>query len=400
MLSARRAFPRADGFGEATLAVPWAVSIDAIQGYLLSRRKNVLFLSNEDVAGLISVEECVALIDEAYEEMAAKRAAQYPEGGRMDVVAPSPGPEEDRRFTWGAMAGVVPKFGMFALRMKFDIHYSLTGADGGQTSEKYCREPGTYCGLIMLATIDNAEPVAILKDGILQHLRVGATAGIAAKHLARDTSRTIGMLGSGGMARTYSAAYCAVRPIERINVYSPTVANRERFAAEMTQELGVRVVAVDSPYEAVEGADIVADCTDASSPIFEDSDWLKKGMHIATFGANRMGQAVVTEADVVVRHFAGPSAVYADPSASAAGDASWSSRNPEAIRFDELPLLTDVMSGRIQGRSTEDQITCFYNVGGSAIQFAAIGPRIYQLAREKGLGTEVPTEMFLQDIRD
>ena len=360
----------------------------------------MLFLSNEDVAGLLSVEECVSLIDQAYQEMAEHRAAQYPEGGRMDVVAPSPGPEDDRRFTWGAMAGVVPKFGMFALRMKFDIHYSITHPNGGRTSEKYCREPGTYCGLIVLATIDNAEPVAILNDGILQHLRVGATAGIAAKHLARQASRVVGMLGSGGMARTYSAAYCAVRPIDQINVYSPTVVNRERFAAEMTEELGIPVVAVGSPYEAVQGADIVADCTDAASPIFEDSSWLKKGMHVATFGANRMGQAVVTEADIAVRHFKGPSAVYADSVLSTDAEASWATRNPEAVHFDELPLLTDVMSGRTKGRSTEEQITCFYNVGGSAIQFAAVGPRIYELARQRGLGTEVPTEMFLQDIRD
>jgi alanine dehydrogenase len=360
----------------------------------------MLFLSNQDVEGLLSVEEAVALINEAYIEMAEGRAAQYPEGGRMDVVAPSPGPEADRRFTWGAMAGVVPIFGMFALRMKFDIHYTQTASDGHQTSEKYCREPGTYCGLIMLARTDNAEPVAILNDGILQHIRVGATAGIAAKHLARPGSRVVGMLGSGGMARTYSAAYCAVRSIEQINVYSPTAANRERFAAEMTEELGIPVLAVESPYEAVEGADIVADCTDASSPIFEDTSWLKSGMHVATFGANRMGQAVITEADVAVRHFSGPSAVYADPSVSTQADASWALRNPAAVRFDELPLLTDVLAGRTPSRVSDDQITCFYNVGGSAIQFAAVCPRIYELARERGRGTELPTEMFLQNIRD
>ncbi len=360
----------------------------------------MLFLSNKDVDGLLSVEEAVALIDEAYQEMANERAAQYPEGGRMDVVAPSPGPEKDRRFTWGAMAGVVPKFGMFALRMKFDIHYTLTAADGHTTSEKYCREPGTYCGLIMLARTDNAEPVAILNDGVLQHIRVGATAGIAAKHLSRKGSRVVGMLGSGGMARTYSAAYCAVRSIEQINVYSPTIVNRERFAAEMSEELGIPVIAVESPYEAVEGADIVADCTDASSPIFEDSNWLKKGMHVATFGANRMGHAVVTQSDVAVRHFEGPTAVYADPSMSAQAEAFWARRNPAAVRFDDLPLLTDVMAGRSPARTSDDQITCFYNVGGSAIQFAAVCPRIYEIARERGLGTEVPSEMFLQDIRD
>ena len=177
-------------------------------------------------------------------------------------------------------------------------------------------------------------------------------------------------------------------------------ANRERSAAEMSQELGIPVVAVESPYEAVEGADIVADCTDASSPIFEDSNWLKKGMHVATFGANRMGETVVTQSDVAVRHFEGPSAVYADPSMSARAEVFWARRNPAAIRFDDLPLLTDVMAGRAPARTSDDEITCFYNVGGSAIQFAAICPRIYELARERGLGTEVPSEMFLQDIRD
>ena len=178
------------------------------------------------------------------------------------------------------------------------------------------------------------------------------------------------------------------------------MSNRERFAVEMSEELGIPVVAVDSPYEAVEGADIVADCTDASSPIFEDSKWVKEGMHVATFGANRMGEAVVTKSDITVRHFEGPSAVYADPSMSAQAEGFWAKRNPAAVQFDDLPLLTDVMAGRMSGRTSDQEITCFYNVGGSAIQFAAVCPRIYELAREKGLGTEVPSEMFLQDIRD
>lgn len=360
----------------------------------------MLFLSNQHIEGLLDIEEAISLIEQAYQDMADGRAAQFPEGGRMDVVSPSPGAEDDRRFTWGAMAGVAPRFGMFALRMKFDIHYTMSYPDGHTTSEKYCREPGTYCGLIMLARVDNAEPVAIMNDGILQHIRVGATAGIAAKRLSKAGSRVVGMLGSGGMARTYSAAYCAVRSIERINVYSPTVANRERFAAEMTQELGIPVVAVESPYEAVEGADIVADCTDASSPIFEDSNWLKRGMHVATFGANRLGQSVVTEADVVVKHFSGPVGVYADPSMKAQATASWALRNPDAVGFDDLPLLVDVMAGQTPARGSDEQITCFYNVGGSALQFAAVCPRIYEIARERGLGVEVPTEMFLQDIRD
>ena len=160
---------------------------------------------------------------------------------------------------------------------------------------------------------------------------------------------------------------------------------------------GVLIYRVVSPSGHV---DIVADCTDASSPIFEDSSWLRKGMHVSTFGANRMGEAVVTKADIAVRHFEGPSAVYADPSMADRAEESWARRNPSAVKFGELPLLTDVLAGRVPKRESDDEITCFYNVGGSAIQFAAVCPRIYELAREQGLGTEIPTEMFLQDIRD
>ena len=360
----------------------------------------MLFLSNADLNGLLGIEESIRLIEKGYHEAAIGRGAQFPEGGRMDVVAPSPGPEEGRRFIWGAMAGVVPEFGMFALRVKFDIQYSLTHPDGAVTQEKYCREPGTFCGLILLARIDNAEPVAILNDGVLQHLRVGATTGIAAKYLARPDSRVVGMLGSGGMARTYSAAYCTLLPIERIQVYSPTPAHREAFAEEMSTRLEIPVVVAATPYEAVKGADIVADCTDSSTPIFEDAAWVRDGMHLATFGADRLGAEAVRRASLSVRHFEGPVAVYADPELAERSEKSWRQRNPASVGFEHMPLLVDVIGGQTPGRTDERQVTCFYNVGGSALQFAAIGPRVYQLALERGLGREIPTEWLLQDIRD
>ncbi len=360
----------------------------------------MLFLNNADLDGLLAVEDCIGLIEAAYQEAAQGRAAQFPEGGRMDVVSPSPGPEAGRRFTWGAMAGVVPRTGMFALRMKFDIHYNVEQPGGAITQEKYCRQPGTYCGLIMLASTENAEPLAFVNDGIIQHIRVGATAGIAAKYLAPEETEVVGMLGSGGMARTYAAAYCAVRPIKRIHVYSLTPANRERFAREMSEKLAIPVVPVDSPYKAVDGAQIVADCTDSLSPIFEHARWVRAGMHITTFGANRLGEEVFRKAGLVVRHFEGPVAVYAEGGLAEDSARSWKHRNPDAVQFDRMPLLIDVIGGKIKLQREQQPTTCFYNVGGSGIQFAAIGRRILDLAKERGLGREVPTEWFLQDIRD
>jgi ornithine cyclodeaminase/alanine dehydrogenase-like protein (mu-crystallin family) len=101
-------------------------------------------------------------------------------------------------FRWGTMEGASRAFETFAIRMKSDM---MQWPDG-KTVEKYCVEPGTYCGLVMVFSTSNGEPLAIINDGIIQHMRVGGCAGLGAKFLSRADSEVVGILGSGGMART------------------------------------------------------------------------------------------------------------------------------------------------------------------------------------------------------
>ena len=129
---------------------------------------------------------------------------KIPEGGaihrpRIDMYMPCD--RDDGYFRWGTMEGA--NDGYFAIRMKSDIIYWPTEESGNWTEEKYCREPGTFCGLILLINTKNAEPLAFINDGILQHFRVGGGAGIGVKYLSRKESSVVGMLGSGGMARTF-----------------------------------------------------------------------------------------------------------------------------------------------------------------------------------------------------
>lgn len=84
--------------------------------------------------------------------------------------------------------------------MKSDVITWPRDAHGNWTEEKYCVEPGTFCGLVLLISTKNGEPLAFINDGVLQHMRVGGGAGIGVKYLSRENSRTVGMLGSGGMA--------------------------------------------------------------------------------------------------------------------------------------------------------------------------------------------------------
>src|SRR5215475_14996135 len=149
--------------------------------------------------------------------------------------------------------------------------------------------------------------------GFLQHMRVGACAGLGTKYLSRKNSKVIAMIGSGGMARTYAMAIKEVRPIEIMRVFSPTKANRERYAREMTEQLDIEVVSVDSPEKALKGADIVSLTTDSLVPVIK-ADWLEPGMHINNVRNNEIGADVLNRVDVRAR--LGTSTLLADRSAA------------------------------------------------------------------------------------
>ncbi len=92
------------------------------------------------------------------------------------------------------MEGVCRTHGAFAIRMKSDVVCWTEG----KNEQKYAIQPGTYCGLIMLFSIRNGEPLAIINDGVLQHMRVGGKAGLGVKYLSRPDSSVAGSIGSGG----------------------------------------------------------------------------------------------------------------------------------------------------------------------------------------------------------
>ena len=95
-------------------------------------------------------------------------------------------PNDDPKlmYRWGTMEGASRTFETMAIRMKSDM---LEWPEG-KTVEKYCVEPGTFCGIVMVFSTRNGEPLAIINDGIIQHMRVGGCAGLGAKYLSREDS--------------------------------------------------------------------------------------------------------------------------------------------------------------------------------------------------------------------
>ena len=200
---------------------------------------------------------------------------------RVDIQIPTS--DAKKIYQWGTMEGGSTA-GYFAIRMKSDVIYE-TQYGGVTTQEKYCVRPGRYCGLILLTSIENGEPLAFINDGHLQHMRVAGDGGIGVKYMAKEDAEVVGMLGSGGMARTHMQAFTRVRTIKKLQVFSPTKANRERFAREMAATYNIEVQVCERPEDVYKGAHIVAGLTDSAVPVL-DGSLLEKGAHIVNIGGS------------------------------------------------------------------------------------------------------------------
>lgn len=370
----------------------------------------MLLIDNEVVRRVLSMDECIRVQEEAFRGLITGDSIHRP---RIDVYIPCDRP--DGYYRWGTMEGGNKSLGVFAIRMKSDVVHWPKDEKSCQTEEKYCVRPGLYCGLVFLFSTRNGEPLAIMNDGHLQHMRVGGGAGIGAKYLSRPDAKVVAMIGSGGMARAFLEAFLGVREIRTVKVYSPTPAHRKAYAEEMGRRFGVDVQSVADPRSAIKGADIVATCTDSIAPVLED-EWLEPGMHVTSVSANsELDEDVYNRADVVIRQGDSgwlpseqkerlqvgrrtPGAAYI------AGSAEEMARipppNPIAYKRGKYPTFMDLVSGKARGRESETDITLYIPGGNQGLQFAAVGWLIYRKARELGLGRELPTEWFLQDIRD
>jgi alanine dehydrogenase len=360
-------------------------------------------INNGDVAQVLTMRDTIAALEASYAQLVTREAVCRP---RIDVRIPTSVP--GKTYQWGTMEGGSTS-GYFAIRIKSDIIYEQE-KDGVVTQEKYCSRPGLFCGLVLLTDVETGAPLAFINDGVLQHMRVGADAAIGAKYMARPDAKVLGMLGSGGMARSHVEALACVRELRELRVYSPTRANRDAFGREMAGKHGLAVTVCERPEEIYRGADIVAAVTDSAVPVL-DGRHLEPGTHVINIGGGGKPDAATLErVDAYLRFGNAPSPVgrpeltlddeYLTFAARPGDGGSGRKRSHGVALPDKVIYLADILQGRSTGRGSDAQITYSERGNLQGAQFFAVAGKVYELARAAGLGREIPTEWFLQDIRD
>jgi ornithine cyclodeaminase/alanine dehydrogenase-like protein (mu-crystallin family) len=342
--------------------------------------------------------EAIEILTQSYIEEASGEAAN-----RTKSNIHIPVDDGAAWYRYCTMEGGSRKLGVVAIRIKSDV-VNFFRDQGRFRSNWFCVRPGQYGGLILLYSAKNGELLAILNDGEIQHFRVGATAAIAAKRMADPCTTAVGILGSGGMARSHVAAYKSVfANLRRAQVYSPNEEHRNSFCRELEESFELDVTPVNHAREVFKNVQLVASCTDSLEPTFS-ADWLEDGTHLTAVTLfemddsvyPRLHRIVTYRENVATHHFTTPED-FRPPALGAA--VANQLRKLDVIALDRRGTLADLLLGKIQGRESPEEIN-FFNSEGSGIQFAAVAKLAYEKCRAKTLGIDLPIDWFLQDIRN
>lgn len=239
--------------------------------------------------------------------------------------------------------------------------------------------------LVHLFDAANGRLQAVIEADYLGMMRTGAAGGVAADALARPEAATVGLVGAGWQARSQLEALCQVRAIKQVKLFSRDAEKRRAASADFSRRFAIEVVPAETAEAAVRDSDIAVTITTASSPVLL-GEWLAPGMHINAAGSNaiirrELDEKAVGRADLVC----------VDSRATALREAGdlLPALEKGRLHAGQLVELGEVLAGIRPGRPGPAAITLFESQG-MAIQDLSLAWRLLELARERGLGAELP----------
>lgn len=239
--------------------------------------------------------------------------------------------------------------------------------------------------LVHLFDAGSGQLKAAIEADYLGMMRTGAASGVAARWLARPDATVAGVFGTGWQAEGHVRAICAALPLELVKVCGRDAGKLRDFCARMSEQTGRRVVPAANAEDAVREADLIGTVTTAAKPLF-DADWLKPGVHINAAGSNalirqELSEAAVRRCDLVV--------VDSVPTALAEAGDLLPLLEKGRLQPRQLVELGEIIVGRHPGRGGAEQLSLFESQG-MAIQDLAVALRVLAAATDRGLGAEVP----------
>jgi alanine dehydrogenase len=355
----------------------------------------MILLNNAEVEQALTPQDAISSTETIYRELAQGKAINRPRSQTYFPVESREHPGFQYRFKSQEGSGV--DSGVWALRITSDMAGFSFTAGVKRRRILPVATGNRYCGLVILFDLERIEPIAIMPDGVIQKVRVAALSVVGAKYLAPEHPKVLGLFGSGWQAGAHLEFFCSQFAFEQVKVYSPNQEHCHEFCRKMTAQLGREIEAVDSPKNVVEGSDVVQAATAAWDAVF-DGHWVEKGMYVASIGGSdgsnkrrEIDDETIRRADLYVVHSKEVARLDQSPDV-------WEVAQKGIKSWESIQEVQDLVAGNIEGRTSPEQITVFNNNTGAGTQFAAVGAAVLKRARAMGLGREIPTEWFLEDV--
>ncbi|MDH3288270.1 MAG: ornithine cyclodeaminase family protein [Betaproteobacteria bacterium] len=226
---------------------------------------------------------------------------------------------------------------------------------------------------------------AIIEAVWMSMVRTGAASGIATNQLAVKDASVVGQIGAGFQGIGQLEAVCQVRKIRTAQIFARNRDRLQAFCSSMSQKLGIEVVAAPSVEAAVRGAHVVNVITKSAEPVLK-GEWLEPGQHVNAAGSNALSRRELDDAAVKKCNVI---AVDSRGTASKECGDLLPSVEKGWRHWDSLTEMGEVITGKARGRSSPIDIT-LYESHGMGILDLWVGARMLELARKRGIGTELP----------
>ena len=318
-----------------------------------------LILTRADVSGLLSLEDCIVAVEDAFRQHALGTA-----------VAPG-------------VLGVHADAGAFHIKaagVRAPRPYFAAKINGNFPDNAIRHGLPTVQGVIVLADLATGTPLSIMDAIEITMLRTGAATAVAAKYLARDAPSVVTIAGCGVQGRAQLRAVAAVRRIVEVFAYDADEGIARRFADEMRALTGVPTHVAATLATAARASDVIVTCTTASRPILARAD-VRAGSFVAGVGADNpekqeLDPALLASARVVVDVLEQSATIGDLRHAIAAGTMT---------RADVYAELGEIVAGVKPGRTRADDVYVFDSTG-MALQDVVCAALAYERAVERSIG--------------
>jgi alanine dehydrogenase len=316
----------------------------------------MLYLSDEEIAELLTMKEAIDAVEKAFGEYARGSAMMPP---RSTIMLDK----------FNGSVSLMPSY------------LEAAGALATKIISIYPDNPQKGLPTTMASIVVNDPETgmidAILDGTYLTSFRTGAVTGVAARYLAPKDSSVAAVIGCGAQGRTQAWAIAETFDLDQLRIFDVFPEGMDRFVDAMGPKLGVDIVKAENGEDVVKGADIVLTATTSKEPVVRRG-WLGDCVHVGAFGSfypdtRELDTATIVEAKVVV------------DSVEAIMDEAGDILIPiseGAITVDHIHAeLGEIVNGDKEGRTPGDGLTVFKSVG-IAIQDSSVASLVLRKHRE------------------